>query len=487
MKMFERLIVRRNTVLIGGFSALLIGVFAAYFYDFSFPVVFAVGATVILSLVAIKKRKLRLMAVIIMGLLIGFWRGGVVFQKLQQYELLYGQEVALEGRALDDVGYNEERKQFQFHITDVSYKDQDYIGRIQISTKQDPDVTQGDMVAVVGKLKKGIGTSRQGSITFADTKVLRRNDSWLEIIRHKFFSAIHRALPEPQASLGLGYLVGLRVSIPKDLSDQLALVGLTHIIAVSGYNLTIIVQAMRRLFGKKSAYQAVLFSGLLIVGFLLVAGSSAPINRAAIVSGLGLLAWYFGRVIRPSVLLLVSGAATGLVNPLYVWGDPGWYLSFLAFAGVLLLAPAITRRYFSHKPPGVVKQTLIETLCAQIATAPYVLYLFGGVSVIAPVANVLVLPMIPVVMLLVFTVGVVAMISVPVAVVIGTIPSALLTLQIWVIDRLSRVSWARTEVEISLAVMIISFIIIFCFGYIVHCRSLHHESLPDNDDQLTLV
>ena len=286
------------------------------------------------------------------------------------------------------------------------------------------------------------------------------------------------------------------MSIPKDLSDQLALVGLTHIIAVSGYNLTIIVQAMRRLFGKKSAYQAVLFSGLLIVGFLLVAGSSAPINRAAIVSGLGLLAWYFGRVIRPSVLLLVSGAATGLVNPLYVWGDPGWYLSFLAFAGVLLLAPAITRRYFSHKPPGVVKQTLIETLCAQIATAPYVLYLFGGVSVIAPVAtvdfktsssNVLVLPMIPVVMLLLFTVGVVAMISVPVAVVIGTIPSALLTLQIWVIDRLSRVSWARTEVEISLAVMIISFIIIFCFGYIVHCRSLHHESLPDNDDQLTLV
>ena len=53
-------------------------------------------------------------------------------------------------------------------------------------------------------------------------------------------------------------------------------------------------------------------------------------------SGLGLLAWYFGRVIRPSVLLLVSGAATGLVNPLYVWGDPGWYLSFLAFAGGVL-------------------------------------------------------------------------------------------------------------------------------------------------------
>lgn len=468
MKMFERRIVRRNTVLIGGFSALLIGVFAAYFYDFSFPVVFAVGATVILSLVAIKKRKLRLMAVIFIGLLIGFWRGGVVFQKLQQYELLYGQEVALEGRALDDVGYNEERKQFQFYITDVSYKDQDYIGRIQISTKQDPDVTRGDMVAVVGKLKKGIGTSRQGSITFADTKVLRRNDSWLEIIRHKFFSAIHRALPEPQASLGLGYLVGLRVSIPKDLSDQLALVGLTHIIAVSGYNLTIIVQAVRRLFGKKSAYQSVLFSGLLIVGFLLVAGSSAPINRAAIVSGLGLLAWYFGRVIKPSVLLLVSGAVTALINPLYIWGDPGWYLSFLAFAGVLLIAPLIMKRYSAKKQPGIIKQTLIETLCAQLVTAPYVLYLFGGVSVIAPIANVLVLPLIPFIMLLVFMVGIIGMIHVPAAVFLGVVPSALLSLQVWIIDRLSSVSWARTELEISVGTMIFGFVLIAAFGTVLY-------------------
>lgn len=487
MKMFERKIVRRNTLLIAGFSSVLVGLFVAYFYHLDVPVIVASSVLIIVGILAVLSKRLRLIAVVGLGLTLGFLRGSVVYQKLQRYEPLYGEQITVRGKVVDDVGYNEERKQFQFHITQITNKDISLIGKIQISTKQDPRITRGDQVLVSGKLKNGIGTSRQGSMAFASTKIMYKNNSWLESLRARFFTAIHKALPEPKASLGLGYLVGLRVSIPKELSDQLALVGLTHIIAVSGYNLTIIVQAMRRLFGKKSAYQAVLFSGLLIVGFLLVAGSSAPINRAAIVSGLGLLAWYFGRVIRPSVLLLVSGAVTGLVNPLYVWGDPGWYLSFLAFAGVLLLAPAITRRYFSHKPPGVVKQTLIETLCAQIATAPYVLYLFGGVSVIAPVANVLVLPMIPVVMLLVFTVGVVAMISVPVAVVIGTIPSALLTLQIWVIDRLSRVSWARTEVEISLAVMIISFIIIFCFGYIVHCRSLHHESLPDNDDQLTLV
>lgn len=468
MKLFERKVVRRNTLLIGGFSSVLIGVFAAYFYQVEVPTILAVGSVTTLFVVAFKNSRLRLVIVIAIGLLIGFWRGGIVFQKLRQYDSLYGQKATLSGKVFDDVGYNQERKQFQFHITDISYKNKDYIGRVQVSTQQDPKITRGDTVRVLGALKKGIGTSRQGSVSFADTKIVSKNNSGLEVIRSKFFRAIHSALPEPQASLGLGYLVGLRVSIPKELSDQLALVGLTHIIAVSGYNLTIIVQAVRRLFGKKSAYQSVLFSGFLIVGFLLVAGSSAPINRAAIVSGLGLLAWYFGRVIKPSVLLLVSGAVTALVNPLYVWGDPGWYLSFLAFAGVLLLAPLIIKRYSANRQPGVIKQTLIETLCAQLATAPYVLYLFGGVSVIAPLANVLVLPLIPFIMLLVFVVGLVGMVHTPTAVFLGVVPSALLSLQVWIIDRLSSVSWARTELEISLGTMLFGFFIIAAFGVVLY-------------------
>ena len=468
MKMFQRHTVRRNTILIGGLSALLVGVFAAYFYHIELHLTVVVLGALGLALVAVLNKRTRLISVIVLGLLIGFWRGNIVFQKLQQYESLYEQKITIKGKVLDDVGYNGERKQFQFNIAKVSHKSKGYIGKLQISTKQDPNITRGDTIAVFGKLKKGIGTSRQGSMTFADVKVLQENHSWLETVRSRFFNAIHRALPEPQASLGLGYLVGLRVSIPKDLSDKLSLVGLTHIIAVSGYNLTIIVEAVRRLFGKKSAYQSVLFSGLLIVGFLLVAGSSAPINRAAIVSGLSLLAWYFGRTIKPAVLLLISGAVTALINPLYVWGDPGWYLSFLAFAGVLLLAPLIVKRFSSTNQTGVVKQTLVETLCAQIVTAPYVLYLFGGVSVIAPVANILVLPLIPFIMLLVFLVGLIGMAYMPFAAFIGVVPSALLSLQVMIIDRLSSISWARTEFEISVGTMIFGFALIAVFSTVLY-------------------
>lgn len=488
MKMFERRLVRRNTLLVTGLSSLLVGVFAAYFYTAPLNTVWTVLGTLLLFVIVLRNQRARLIAVVSMGLLIGFWRGNVVFQKLQRYEPLFGDGIIAQGRVTDDVGYNEERKQFQFHINDISTEDQRLIGRLQISTKQDPKITRGDLVLVTGKLKKGIGTSRQGSLQFADVRILYKNNSWLEVIRGNFFEAIHKSMPEPQSSLGLGYLVGLRVSIPKELSDQLALVGLTHIIAVSGYNLTIIVEAMRRLFGKKSAYQSVLFSGLLIVGFLLIAGSSAPINRAAIVSGLSLLAWYFGRNIKPSVLLLFSGAVTALINPLYVWGDPGWYLSFLAFAGVLLLAPLIMKRYWVKEQPGVIKQILIETLCAQLATAPYVLYLFGGISVIAPIANVLVLPLIPFIMLLVFIIGIIGMASVPLATFVGVIPSSLLSLQVWIIDKLSSIPWARSEFEISVGAMLFGFGMIIAIGTVLYQSTKRRTKfLPDPSEVHSVI
>ena len=98
--------------------------------------------------------------------------------------------------------------------------------------------------------------------------------------------------------------------MPLSINTQLAAVGLTHIIAVSGYNLTIIIRAMRRLLTKRSKYQSTLLSFGLIAVFLLVTGFSASIVRAAIVSGLSLIAWYYGRAFRPLLLILLSAVIT---------------------------------------------------------------------------------------------------------------------------------------------------------------------------------
>src|SRR5690606_17682131 len=100
----------------------------------------------------------------------------------------------------------------------------------------------------------------------------------------------------------------------------------------------------RRLLAKRSKFQATAACLALISLFLLVTDAAPPIVRAAIISLIGIGAWYYGRNIRPLVLLLVAATITVIANPIYLWSSVSWWLSFLAFFGVLVLAPLITKR-----------------------------------------------------------------------------------------------------------------------------------------------
>ena len=78
--------------------------------------------------------------------------------------------------------------------------------------------------------------------------------------------------PESESALGLGFLLGLRRAMPAELSDNLKIAGLTHIVVASGYNLTILVRLARRLFAKRSKYLAMLSAAVMIIGFMAVTG-----------------------------------------------------------------------------------------------------------------------------------------------------------------------------------------------------------------------
>ncbi len=176
------------------------------------------------------------------------------------------------------------------------------------------------------------------------------------------------------------------------------MVGLVHIVAVSGYNLTILVRATSRL-KMRSKYQQLVLSLSLIVAFVLMTGFSASIVRAAIVSGLGLWAWFYGRELRPFLLIAFAAAITGFINPFYVWGDLSWYLSFLAFFGVLIVSPLIAARLFKHRPK-ILALVVLETLSAELMTLPLIMMTFSQLSLIGLVANALVVPLVPLAMLL---------------------------------------------------------------------------------------
>ncbi len=351
---------------------------------------------------------LMLLAMLFFG--IGWWRGSVYVEKLAVHESFHYQKVTLVGRATEDAVYGQ-RYQLEFPVTDVRViapERTPLTGNLMIRGFGEAAIYRGDTVQVTGKLYPTRGNNL-GGISFAELEVVDRGNFWLDNLRREFAAGMQSALPEPAASFGLGILIGQRTTLPEATDDDLRHVGLTHIIAVSGYNLTIIVLACRRLLAKRSKFQATAACLALVGLFLLVTDANPPIVRASIISVLAIAAWYYGRSIKPIVLLLVAAAITVVANPVYLWGNVSWYLSFLAFFGVLVLAPLITKRIFGAREPGMVTSILIETACASVLVLPYVLFIFGETSLVSLPANLLVVPFIPLAMLLALIAGLAGM------------------------------------------------------------------------------
>jgi len=346
-----------------------------------------------------RKNIASLITVIIVGLGLGLWRGGMQMQKLHQLQTYTAREVTIQATATNDSVYGE-RSQIEFTANDVTLLNpatKPLAGSFKISGFGENMIYRGDRVQVSGKLFPTRGAN-QARIAYAQLNRVGSSNSSINSFTRRFTAGMESALPEPNASFGLGLLIGQRNNLSSDLTNQLIMVGLVHIVAVSGYNLTIIVRVIGRLkLGSK--YQRLIASLVLMITFTLVTGFSASIVRAVIVSGLSLWAWYYGRQIRPILLIAFVAALTGFINPFYVWGDLGWYLSFLAFFGVLIIAPIIASKLF-RREPKMLSMVVLETLSAEIMTLPLIMLSFGQLSLIGLLANGLVVPFIPLAMLL---------------------------------------------------------------------------------------
>jgi competence protein ComEC len=357
-----------------------------------------------------KKNYTSLLLIILTGLVIGLWRGSVYMQHVNDLKVLTMQKVTIEAQATSDSVYST-RSQIQFTANNaqmIKPYAKPLAGSFKISGFGEPMIYRGDTVQVTGKLFPMRG-SNQARIAYAQLDRIAAGSSPINDLTRRFNAGMQNALPEPQASFGLGLLIGQRTTLPQQVIAALTAVGLIHIVAVSGYNLTILVQGVGRLrLGSK--YQKLLLSLALIATFVLITGFSASIVRAAIVSVLSLWAWYYGRRIKPILLIAFAAAVTALWNPFYIWGDLGWYLSFLAFFGVLVIAPLISARLFKQQPK-LLTMVVIETLSAEIMTLPLILMTFSQLSIIALVANALVVPLVPLAMLLAAVAGGAGMIA----------------------------------------------------------------------------
>ena len=280
------------------------------------------------------------------------------------------------------------------------------------------------------------------------------------IVKLAFEKSIERSVAEPNAAFIGGILLGSRSQIPQDIKDDFARTGTSHILAISGYNITIvatIVSSFFLLFFRRPA--AFWFSLIGITLFTILTGAQASVVRAAIMGSLVLLAYREGRLTNPRNAIALVGAAMVFINPVVLRYDIGFQLSFAATLGLVYVAPVI-EKYFSKLPKLFdLRETLIMTISAQIFVLPLLLYYFKSLSLISLPANIIVLPTIPLAMILGFMAGITGMIMPFLGQLVGYFAWLLTSIELGIIIFFAKPSWAAVSVGFTWHMIVIAYAI----------------------------
>ncbi len=341
------------------------------------------------------------------------------------FELNDGKPVSLIGTVREQPEERETSQRFQLAVEAVRSEDgiwEPAEGVVLVTARLFPEFRYGDRLQLNGRLatppdlpgfdyreylaRKGIvSLSSYASIQRLESgggsDVLRRINS----TRSSLASSLERSMPEPEAALAKGILLGLRSSIPRDLSDDFNRSGISHLVAISGYNVMLIagfsVASLAWLIGRRWAIGCSIF---LIVFYAVLVGASPSVLRATIMAIVVLSASLAGRPRESLNALILTAAVLTFWQPQIVH-DVAFQLSFAATLSIILLARPLQeilefqmRRLMPEAPAHLLSEHLAVTIAASLAVMPIIASAFDRISPIALATNLLIVPVFPVVL-----------------------------------------------------------------------------------------
>jgi competence protein ComEC len=213
--------------------------------------------------------------------------------------------------------------------------------------------------------------------------------SWL---RSRYTTALDDAVPAPHAAVLLGVVLGIRQGIPPALQNALIATGLVHLLVLSGLKVAVFARlvqaALHPVLGRLATWPAL---GLIAI-YAMVGGATPAAVRAAAMGGLAIAASHLGRPTHVWTSLALTAAAMLGWHPELAW-DVGFQLSFAGTAAIILLTPGIERHLTFM--PRVLREPFAVTCAAQVGTLPMMATDFHVLSLVAPLANALVIPILP--------------------------------------------------------------------------------------------
>ena len=416
-----------------------------------------------------KKKKTRLILLAVVFFVLGFWRFEASLPEFDQAKIqhYYGEQVTWQGVVIAEPEKKQDKIRYTVQAKQIVAPEARVIsGKALVSAGLFPEFEYGDLIEVSCKIVKpepiedfkydlylakdgifalcypynAIGLVEEDKGNFALAAIYRVKDRFAEVTNQIF--------PEPQASFLAGLLYGARSGLPQDVLDNFQATGVTHIIAISGYNITIVsavflIIAYSLGLRRKKAFPIVV---LAIVIFVIFTGASPSVVRAGIMGILVLFAKQVGRTSRIFNVLIFTAAFMSLQNPWVLVFDAGFQLSFLATVGLVYLSPLIGP-WFERVPKFLgFQESLCSTLSAIALTTPLILFQFGRFSLIAPLANILILSAIPLTMALGFGAALLGFAWIALGQVFSWLPWIILTYMLKVTEIFSTFKIAQLEV-----------------------------------------
>lgn len=415
-------------------------------------------------------------------------------QSLPDLAPIYGKTFSIEGYVVREPARGEKSQTFSFRVSRLDTTEVPPFD-IRITTGRFPEYRIGDTLSFFGTIQKPekLGDFDYPSYLKKDgieavvafpkiEKTGKREGGAVRLVladlKRSFEENIVRALPEPHAAFLNGLVLGERESLPPDLVESFRMTGVTHLVALSGYNITIVATFFMSLllFFTVRFYTAFWIAACGIIAFVILTGASPSVVRAGIMGILILIAEREGRIYQIRNALLFAAVLMVFVNPFVLRFDAAFELSFLATIGLIVFSPRIeeylvglyerVKLLFTPKTlkkeekRNILVHTLAETLGAQLAVLPLIIFLFGQVSLISPITNVLVVLAVPYTMTAGFLVGVVGFMSDAAARIPAFFAWTLLEYMIQTIEFFARIPFASVSIPALMGSVFLSFLVV---------------------------
>jgi len=325
----------------------------------------------------------------------------------------FGEQVSFAGTVADDPIEKDSSQDLVVAVAEP------FAARVLVRTARYPEIPYGARIALVGTLEKPVPEGyrnylekdgiyaivRYPQISVVGKEIGLPSERVLLSVKHFATDAFARVLPGESAAFLGGITLGERAEFSDGFKAAMSASGTTHLVALSGYNISILVDAVLALlvglFRRNVAYA---FAVLIIVGFVAMTGAEASVVRAALMASIVLFGKHMGRTHDKRNLLLFAALVMVFANPKVLAFDIGFELSFLALFGIVFLKEAVHDAWNVTRAKGFFswRENLLTTAAAQAMVAPLLIAQFGFFSLTSLAANVAILELIPLTMALGF-------------------------------------------------------------------------------------